>query len=131
MTINSNANFTAITVIDLLLKNGQRVLYNGNYPASRDCVCQSIKNTAITVTTGSVINMDSINIGKMVRHYRKERRLSQMELAGLAGVGKAVVFDVEKGKETIQLNSLLKILNVLNIRLKFMTPLRLTTECEV
>lgn len=61
-------------------------------------------------------------IAKMVYYYRKQSGLSQQSLARLAGVGKTVVFDIEKGKETVQLNTLLKILDVLNIRMKFETP---------
>jgi len=61
-------------------------------------------------------------IGEMIRYYRKKSGLSQQALAEFAGVGKTVVFDIEKGKETIQLNTLLKILDVLNIRLKLEPP---------
>ena len=64
-------------------------------------------------------------MGKVVRYYRKQGGHSQLELAKLAGVGKTVVFDIEKGKETIQLNSLLKILDVLNIKIKFKVPIPL------
>ena len=61
-------------------------------------------------------------IAKQVRSNRKFAGLSQQELAKLAGVGKTVVFDIEQGKETVQLNTLLKIFDVLNIKLKFESP---------
>ncbi len=61
-------------------------------------------------------------IGEIVKYHRKQSKLSRQELANLAGVGKTVVYDIEKGKETIQLKSLLKILEVLNIQLKLNTP---------
>ncbi|KTD73443.1 helix-turn-helix transcriptional regulator [Legionella tucsonensis] len=61
-------------------------------------------------------------IAKLVHFYRKQSGLSQQELATLAGVGKTVIFDIEKGKETVRLNTLLKVLDVLNIRMKFETP---------
>lgn len=66
--------------------------------------------------------MPSDEIAKIVHYCRKQSGLSQQELAILAGVGKTVIFDIEKGKNTIQLNTLLKILDVLNIRMKFETP---------
>ncbi len=66
--------------------------------------------------------MNTQKIATMIRYFRKQSGLSQLALAQLAGIGKTVVFDIEKGKETIQLNSLLKILEVLNIKLKFETP---------
>lgn len=74
--------------------------------------------------------MNSFEIGKMVRYFRKHANLSQQQLAELAGVGKTVIFDIEKGKTTIQLDSLLKVLDVLNIKLKFETPFEQTTEDE-
>jgi HTH-type transcriptional regulator/antitoxin HipB len=40
--------------------------------------------------------------GALVRACRKKVGLSQAELARLAGVGKTVVFDIEKGKTTIR-----------------------------
>jgi len=61
-------------------------------------------------------------IGEIIKYHRKQSKLSRQELANLAGVGKTVVYDIEKGKETIQLKSLLKILEVLNIQLKLNTP---------
>ena len=66
--------------------------------------------------------MGSNEIAKIVRYFRKQSGLSQLQLAKLAGVGKTAIFDIEKGKATIQLNSLLKVLTILNIRLKFETP---------
>ena len=67
-------------------------------------------------------------IAQMIRYFRKRSGLSQLQLAQLAGVGKTAVFDAEKGKETLQLDTLLKILSVLNIRLNFTTPIPYATE---
>jgi hypothetical protein len=41
----------------------------------------------------------------------------------MAGIGKTAIFDIEKGKETIQLNTLRKILLVLNIMVQLTSPL--------
>ena len=62
-------------------------------------------------------------IGKIARFHRKSAGLTQLELANMAGVGKATVFDIEKGKETIQFDKLLKVLAVLNITLEPSGPL--------
>ncbi|MGA8264572.1 MAG: helix-turn-helix transcriptional regulator [Ignavibacteriaceae bacterium] len=67
--------------------------------------------------------MDSKSIGKIVYTHRKKSGLTQKKLADIAGVGKTVVYDIEKGKETVQLNTLLKILSALNIKIKFNSPL--------
>lgn len=66
--------------------------------------------------------MTSKEIAQTVYYYRKQSGLSQKELATLAGIGKTAVFDIEKGKETVQLNTLLKVLDILNIQIKFVTP---------
>lgn len=63
-----------------------------------------------------------MSIFEAIRYYRKQSGLTQLELAQLAGVGKTVVFDIEKGKESVRFNTLLKILEVLNIKLKLETP---------
>lgn len=62
-------------------------------------------------------------IGAMVRFHRRKAGLTQAELARMAGVGKASVFDVEKGKETVQLDTLLKIFSILNMELDIKSPL--------
>lgn len=59
----------------------------------------------------------------MVRFHRHASKLSQAELAKLAGVGKTVIFDIEKGKQTVQLSTLLKVLKILNITTLFQSPL--------
>lgn len=59
----------------------------------------------------------------LIKRHRKLSRLTQAELATLAGVGKTVVFDVEKGKLSIRFDTLLKILSALNIKVKFISPL--------
>ena len=66
--------------------------------------------------------MTSAHIAKMIRYYRKQSGLSQKDCAKIAGIGKTALFDIEKGKETVQLNTLLKVLDVLNIHMKFDTP---------
>ena len=62
-------------------------------------------------------------LAAVIREHRKIAGLSQLQLAELAGVGKTVVFDVEKGKETIQLDTLRKILAALNIKVKLTSPI--------
>ena len=59
----------------------------------------------------------------MERFHRKQSGLSQEGLAELGGLGKTAVFDIEKGKLTVQLETLLKVLHVLNINIEFQSPL--------
>lgn len=67
--------------------------------------------------------MNSKSIGKIIYAHRKKSGLTQKQLADIAGIGKTVVYDIEKGKETVRLNTLLKILSALNIKIKFDSPL--------
>ncbi len=60
---------------------------------------------------------------EIVYKHRKAAGLSRVQLADLAGVGKTVIFDVEKGKKTVQLDTLLKILIVLNVKTHLTSPL--------
>lgn len=68
-------------------------------------------------------------LGRIVRFHRKKSGLSQIQLANLAGVGKTAIFDIEKGKTSVRLDTLFKVLTVLNISLRLTSPLM--TEFEV
>ena len=59
----------------------------------------------------------------MIRFHRKIAGISQEDLALQAGLGKTVIFDLEKGKMTVRLETLLKVLFALNIKLDFQSPL--------
>jgi y4mF family transcriptional regulator len=62
-------------------------------------------------------------LAKTIRLHRKISRLTQTQLADFAGVGKTVIFDLEHGKSTVKLDTLLKVLKVLNVRLEISSPL--------
>ena len=63
------------------------------------------------------------DISKIIKYHRKHSGLSQKQLADLAGTGKTVIFDIEKGKKTIKLATLGKVLRALNIKIFFDSPL--------
>lgn len=62
------------------------------------------------------------HLAELVKRERKRAGLTQKELADLAGVGKALVFDLEKGHEKLQFDKLKNILRVLNIKIVFEPP---------
>ena len=62
-------------------------------------------------------------IGSIVRFHRKMAGISQKELADLAGIGKTAVFNLEVGKNNFRIETLLKILEILNIKLDFTSQL--------
>ena len=64
-----------------------------------------------------------LELANVIKMHRKAAKLSREQLAEMAGVGKTVIYDIEKGKETIQLDTLRKILKVLNIKIELKSPL--------
>ncbi len=62
-------------------------------------------------------------IGKVILFHRKKAGLSRIALAEVADVGKTVIYDIEHGKRTVRLNTLMNIFNVLNISLKLESPI--------
>ena len=67
--------------------------------------------------------LDSKILAAVIRKHRKSAGLSQLRLAEIAGIGKTAVFDIEKGKETVQLDTLTKVLKVLNIKVQLISPI--------
>ena len=63
-------------------------------------------------------------LANIILFHRKRSGLTQLELAEMSGVGKNMVYELENGKQSVQLDNLLKILRVLNIELTFQSPLR-------
>ena len=63
------------------------------------------------------------DLAYIVKWHRKKSGLTQLELARLSGVGRTVIFDIEHGKQTIQWDTLSKVLPILNISIEFHSPL--------
>lgn len=70
----------------------------------------------------NIIMLEPKILATVIKKHRKAAGLSQLRLAEMSGVGKTVIFDIEKGKETIQLDTLRKILAVLNIKVQLTSP---------
>ena len=60
---------------------------------------------------------DFANLEKLVKEERKRQKITQMQLAGAAGVGIRFIVDLEKGKKTCQIGKVFRILNMLGIQL--------------
>ena len=54
-------------------------------------------------------------LGRVVREARKAQKLSQDDLAGMSGTGRRFIVDLEKGKETVQLGKVLRVLATLGV----------------
>lgn len=67
--------------------------------------------------------LDSDYIGQMILYHRRRSGLSRLQLADLCGIGKTALFDIEHGKATVRLSTLAAVLNALNIRPRWQSPL--------
>lgn len=67
-------------------------------------------------------------IGRFVRERRRARRLTQADLAALAGVTRALIIDIEHGKSTLRIDSLERVLNVFG---KTLGPVDLRAEASM
>lgn len=67
-------------------------------------------------------------VGRIVRFHRRMAGLTQKGLGDLAGIGKTAVFDIEHGKPSVRMDTLMKVLEVLNIGVELQSPLMSTFE---
>ena len=61
---------------------------------------------------------DAGGLANEIRSRRVELRLRQEEVADLAGVSERFVYALENGKQTVQLDKLLAVLNALGLHLE-------------
>lgn len=59
----------------------------------------------------------TVELGELVRKIRKEQGLTQLDVAGLAGLSNRFVIDLERGKETLQIKKVLDVLSLLGLEL--------------
>lgn len=62
------------------------------------------------------------DIGKLVQAERKRQGLTQLQLAGMAGTGIRLISDLENGKETVQIQKLLKVVRTLGLGMFIFSP---------
>lgn len=59
----------------------------------------------------------TMELGKLVRKTRKAQGLTQLDVAGLAGLSNRFVIDLERGKETLQIQKVFDVLALLGLEL--------------
>jgi HTH-type transcriptional regulator / antitoxin HipB len=62
-------------------------------------------------------------IGRTVRFHREAAGLTRQALSELAGVGTTALYDIEHGRDSVKLRTLLRVLEALNIDLHLVSPL--------
>ena len=65
-----------------------------------------------------MILQDTKSLGKAIRDHRKSMGLSQLNAAGLCGVGERFLSELERGKTTAELGKVLQVLNRLGLRIR-------------
>jgi len=70
----------------------------------------------MAVKSEQIIRPD--DVASVILNQRKKCGLNREQLATLAGVGRTAIYDIEHGKTTYQMDTILKILRVLNLRLE-------------
>ena len=68
-------------------------------------------------------------LGLLIRATRKSQKIRLDDLAGSAGVGHVFAREVERGKPTVQLGRVMKLLGELGIELKADVPSDVMQEC--
>lgn len=62
--------------------------------------------------------MNLQDIAKLIRQTRKKQGLTQADLAGMSGLGRRFISEIEGGKESAQVAKVIQVLNVLGIGLE-------------
>jgi HTH-type transcriptional regulator / antitoxin HipB len=60
-------------------------------------------------------------LGKAIKNTRKKKKMSQADLADITGTSVKFISNVERGKETIQMDKALVLLRALSLKL-YITP---------
>ena len=67
--------------------------------------------------------MTSLEIGRAVEYHRRRARITRKQLSMMCGLSQSAIYHVEKGRSTMQLNSLQNVLQALNMELVIQGPL--------
>jgi len=64
----------------------------------------------------------AIEIGTLIQAERKRQKLTQLQLASMAGTGIRLISDIENGKGTVQVQKLLSVIQTLGLGLFIFSP---------
>ncbi|WP_237187414.1 helix-turn-helix transcriptional regulator [Rothia nasimurium] len=59
-----------------------------------------------------------MELGKVVRAYRKKLKMSQEELAALSGISERTLRDLEKGRLSVSLEKAVAVTDVLGLKIQ-------------
>jgi HTH-type transcriptional regulator / antitoxin HipB len=58
------------------------------------------------------------DLSQLIRHTRQYQGLTQADLAGMSGLGRRFISELENGKESAQVSKVILVLNILGIGLE-------------
>lgn len=64
-----------------------------------------------------ISTLNSVVVGKAVSYYRKQKKMSQEVLSGLAGIGRSHLSAIERGERKPTLETLYRICTALEIKM--------------
>lgn len=64
-----------------------------------------------------IIIKTTADVGQALKKVRKEQRLTQDDVAGLTGVSRRFIVELEGGKKTAQIGKALHVINMLGVSL--------------
>ena len=68
---------------------------------------------------GNIMYIDNVKqLGLIIKKQRKMLKLTQVECAGITGVGVRFLSDLERGKPTCEIGKAIEILNGLGLKLQ-------------
>lgn len=70
--------------------------------------------SALTSIPGSSVRSTS-ELGSLIRATRKAQGLTQLDLAGIAGLSNRFIIDLERGKETLQIQKVFQVMHLLGL----------------
>lgn len=70
-----------------------------------------------TLSTPSTPVHSALDLGLLLKHFRGALDLTQADISGLANTGNRFVVELERGKETVQLNKVFDVLEVLGLEM--------------
>lgn len=56
-------------------------------------------------------------VGALAQAARKQQGMTQVDVAGLGGIGNRFIVDLEKGKETVQMQKVMDVLALLGLEM--------------
>ena len=69
------------------------------------------------LSTPSTPVHSALHLGLLLKHFRGTLDLTQADISGLANTGNRFVIELERGKETVQLNKVFDVLEVLGLEM--------------